>query len=445
MIDPPRFISVSAAAEGLLDATTSGAALADRSVVVLCGARDCLVTLCGKHSGFALADHVAFADALLIALAAVRRGARLRVDHCIKGAAPKLGGAVMASMYLNRELALRLGEAGFSIFPCSPKKKPALVGWQTLSTTNPEEIAKLWKGRPNALPGIDCAKSGLVVLDGDRHSGPDGADGVAELEYLLEEHAVDHCLHPGVRTPRDGKHFYFRQNGAELTNSPGDLPDGIDIRGKGGYIIAPHTQLLDGRSYEPIAGTPDLLTTPIDAIPYAPEWLVDIVRPRPKEPPRGATFNASGTREQAYARKALEGSADEIAATSSGKRNKTLNAVAYRLGRMVARGWLIRGEVEARLLSAAYSCGLVAEDGLRAAENTIKSGLNAGEKVPHPDLEDRQSEQDARTNDADEEAEYHEAEDCSENENDNSGTSSGLPSFVLPPGRYTKSPMRPNG
>src|SRR4051812_24374966 len=58
----------------------------------------------------------------------------------------------------------------------------------------------------------------------------------------------------------------------------GSLPEGVDIRGEGGYVIAPFARLPDGRSYAPIPETPNLLSVPTESIPYAPQWLVEIVR-----------------------------------------------------------------------------------------------------------------------------------------------------------------------
>jgi len=59
------------------------------------------------------------------------------------------------------------------------------------------------------------------------------------------------------------------------------------------------------------------------------------------------------------------------------------------MGRMVARGWIPRDEVEQQLREAATACGLTAEDGHRAVEATLQSGLNAGISQPYPDLKDR--------------------------------------------------------
>ena len=79
----------------------------------------------------------------------------------------------------------------------------------------------------------------------------------------------------------------------------------------------------------------------------------------------------------------------DLANCPIGHRNNVLNAVSYRLGRIVSRAWLDRKEVESQLQAAAYDCGLISEDGIRAVHSTIASGLNAGMKLPAPDLQER--------------------------------------------------------
>ena len=92
-------------------------------------------------------------------------------------------------------------------------------------------------------------------------------------------------------------------------------------------------------------------------------------------------------REEKYARAALDGCAAELARTTKGERNEKLNKSAFRLGTMIARGWVSRDEAFRSLLNAAHACGYVADDGEVAALKTLKSGLDAGEKIPHPDLD----------------------------------------------------------
>lgn len=58
-------------------------------------------------------------------------------------------------------------------------------------------------------------------------------------------------------------------------------------------------------------------------------------------------------------------------------RNATLNAIAFSLGRFAPR-WLDEADISDRLMVACHTNGLVAEDGPRQCEQTIRSGLNKG-------------------------------------------------------------------
>jgi hypothetical protein len=79
--------------------------------------------------------------------------------------------------------------------------------------------------------------------------------------------------------------------------------------------------------------------------------------------------------------------ADKLAAIGRGARNNELNATAFALGTMIARGWIGRATVEGRLLDAASA--LAKDDGIHSVRATIKSGIEAGLKSPHEDLKDR--------------------------------------------------------
>ena len=91
-------------------------------------------------------------------------------------------------------------------------------------------------------------------------------------------------------------------------------------------------------------------------------------------------------RERLYAHAALDGCADEVAKAARGERNDTLNKKAFRLGTMVARGWVSSAEVFDALFAAASACGLSDDDGEEATRKTLNSGLDDGKKFPHPDL-----------------------------------------------------------
>ena len=161
---------------------------------------------------------------------------------------------------------------------------------------------------------------------------------------------------------------------------------GIDVRGQGGYFIVAPSKREDGAAYG--WENPPGLFDPVET----PAWLWDLITARPEHKAASRVFafgaSSSGTRETAYARAALDGAAREVASAGAGQRNNTLNAIAYRLGRMIARGWLSRDEVEVRLLAAAHENGLVQDDGGFATQRTISSGLDAGMSNPHDELQD---------------------------------------------------------
>jgi hypothetical protein len=295
---------------------------------------------------------------------------------------------------INRDWALRLAEVGIAVFPCGPDKKP-LIKWRDFSSSDTDAVAIWWTQFPNALPGIDLEKCELLVLDGDRHGGPDGRAALRSL--LAAQPDYDASATPRAITPGDGAHVYFNQNGHELTNSRGDLPEGIDVRGCGGYTIAPYAVLPDGRRYRAIRDTPDLIAAyEAGTIPAVPQGIVALLEARKTngKPDIPSESTKPGIREKAYALAALEGCTQELADAKPGSRNELLNALAYRLGRMIARGWLHREHVEANLSGAMCLNGYVKDKGLKAVEATLRSGLDAGMKEPHPDLADDEAVED---------------------------------------------------
>jgi len=76
-----------------------------------------------------------------------------------------------------------------------------------------------------------------------------------------------------------------------------------------------------------------------------------------------------------YGRVALSGECERVARATSNV-NSELNLAAFRLGRLVQRGYLDYGQCESALLISARH--LSARDGEHATIKTIKSGLNAG-------------------------------------------------------------------
>ncbi len=139
-----------------------------------------------------------------------------------------------------------------------PGKCPA-VRWAEKSTTDPDQLHK-WFGHqwkvtiagavihytPNI--GIDCGKSGLLVLDEDAYKNTYGDLG----DWLSPDEQETPKQLSGSHK---GSHIvYAMPAGKDYGNATGDLPVGIDIRGVGGYIVAAPSLHKSGHRYEWLDG-----------------------------------------------------------------------------------------------------------------------------------------------------------------------------------------------
>lgn len=298
----------------------------------------------------------------------------------------------------NLSVALGLAEAGIPVFPARVSKgankwdKTPLVEWRKAATSDPAIVRRWWMQFPDALPGIELAMSELVVIDADRHGGPDGVAALADLAASKGGMPAG----PIVETAGGGLHHIFRNLSQDpLGNARGSLPDGIDVRGAGGWIVAPGSVRADGAVYGACAGSPTLLEA-IDAgdIPAVPSWLVDIIKtPKEREvtlpAPTSAMSNrpASSAQERAYAEAAMDDECASVAGAFPGTRNDALNRAALKLGHQVAAGRLSRHEVTQALIAAAQASGLAKDDGMPSVLKTIASGINAGMREPAPPLD----------------------------------------------------------
>jgi len=105
------------------------------------------------------------------------------------------------------------------------------------------------------LPAIVVGRAGLVVIDCDRHPG--GDDGIKAFNRLLSANGGNLADVPITKTANGGAHLFFKQpKGEPLGNGRGELPDGIDVRGVGGFVIAPGAVLPDGKGWQSVNGRP---------------------------------------------------------------------------------------------------------------------------------------------------------------------------------------------
>ena len=142
-------------------------------------------------------------------------------------------------------------------------------------TLDREQVDRWWERSPQANIGIVTgATSRLVVLDVDVDTG--GEESLKELEAQYGE------LPPTTIaiTGSGGLHYFFRHPASEVRNSAGKLAAGLDIRGDGGYVLAPPSRHASGGGYSVIARGGE--------IPPMPDWLVERLK-APTPAPRPAT------------------------------------------------------------------------------------------------------------------------------------------------------------
>jgi Bifunctional DNA primase/polymerase, N-terminal len=252
-----------------------------------------------------------------------------------------------------------------------PAKHPLNRYGLNAATTDPAQVARWWHTWPWAGVAIRTgAPSGLVVVDIDpAHGGLRTLDDLARTGQLPTR-TLDTLA---VRTGGAGHHLFYQHPKTTVPNTTGQLPSigatpGVDLRGDGGYIIAPPSPHHSGQRYQ----WEPTLPAPAELPPWAQP-----APPAPRQPPPRIPVVGEG-RLARYAHAALEREAAAVASAPEGQRNHTLNRAAYNLGTLVGAGAFDEAVVATSLAHAAESAGL----GPREIMTTIRSGLSTG--IAHP-------------------------------------------------------------
>jgi hypothetical protein len=141
-----------------------------------------------------------------------------------------------------REQARQYVAAGLSVIPIHPdgRKRPALDGWKEMQDRlpSPSEVEDWFPDEVGLAVVCGAVSRNLEVLDFD------GA-GVWErwkARVLAKDpHSLDGI--PRVRTPGGGRHLYlFREHAGpcrKLAKREADGKTLIEVKGEGGYVLAP--------------------------------------------------------------------------------------------------------------------------------------------------------------------------------------------------------------
>lgn len=329
--------------------------------------------------------------------------------------------------------ALAYAAQGFPVFPANPAQKPdpfskaphlpkasapgVKDGGHWLASADPDAIGKWWRSWPRALIGFPTGlRTQCVVVDLDPKDAPVEQMLAALTQFCgrlrFEDPATGEIIEPAIaRTQSGGLHLYFAwpmpEEFAEMEGNlariggvfkptignPLDifrhfLKAGecdhtlahIDVRGEGGYVIAPPSTMVDGKAYSWVIPRGD-------ALPPLPGRLRGVItgeflttaerraRQAAREQRRRAvTSEITDRRVKAAVDAAIDRAIDLSRSAPPGSRNRGVYDAAVWLGRIVRGGFLARSEAE-NLLYANLPAGVPPTE--QKIKHTISNGLDA--------------------------------------------------------------------
>ncbi|MGH2807784.1 MAG: bifunctional DNA primase/polymerase [Actinomycetota bacterium] len=253
----------------------------------------------------------------------------------------------------------------------SPGKHPMVRRGVHEATTDARVIKEWWHRWRRANIGLATGSvSRIVVIDIDLPRAFGSLDRIVhKLPRTLTALTGGGGVHLLLGTPGDRS---FHNHTSSVPGIDGELP-GIDVRGDGGYIVAPPSTHVSGARY----GWLDPGATVADA----PAWL--------QEPERTyaavgdivpVAFDGDGT---AYGRAALDSALTSLRSAPVGQRNHTLNRCAFGVAQLVAGGELLESCARAALLEVALVMGLEEEESRQTIDSAFAAGLRQPRVAPH--------------------------------------------------------------
>lgn len=210
--------------------------------------------------------------------------------------------------------ALNWAARGFRVFPLAPGTKipPKGLAWKAEATTDADKLRGWWAAVPEYNIGVATGND-LIVIDVDTRSG----GGMSMMELDLPPTLT-------VSTPSGGMHLYY--HGPDVANSAGRLGQGVDVRGVGGYVVAPGSWFADPTGEKGYTGAYRVARD--TALAVAPPTLV-LMAGAPRERQDGGPVSIDDPMDIEYAIRYLRAEAPLAVSGLAG--NNTAYQVAARL------------------------------------------------------------------------------------------------------------------
>lgn len=244
--------------------------------------------------------------------------------------------------------ASELIKMGFHVFPLIENEKtPYLKNFTDLAMTDPDKLKTYWwdsvmeiEHRHNI--GIATSKFGreqaLVVVDVDNKKGKEGSKTLLQLE--LEGYDFPKTL--TQKTPSGGLHYIYKHS-EPLKQGTDVIGSGLDIRSRGGYIVA-SSSIVGGKAY-----TFDIKQG--TEIADCPAWLVKKLKDdenkerelKKKEPTKKISQKAAASRAKDYllnnAPVAVEGSGGDSTTFKVANRLKDIGVSEKNALKLMLENW----------------------------------------------------------------------------------------------------------
>ena len=245
-----------------------------------------------------------------------------------------------AHNFLNN--AILYSKMNIKTFPVKKQGKSPLCQNGFKSATTELSVLQTWnKQFPDCNIGIPTgAINNIFVVD------IDGEIGAKSLATLEEKYGKLNA--PTVLTGK-GKHLYFKMpENIEIKSSVSKLDDHIDIRGNGGYVVAPPSIHENGNQYtwENFAFDQEF--------PTAPNWLLRLIS------------NSGQTQTK------LDALLEEIANAPEGSRNDTLLRNSIKINKLTKKEFLDMDYMKEDIINAAIESGLPKVEAIKTVNNAIQ-------------------------------------------------------------------------
>lgn len=246
------------------------------------------------------------------------------------------------------------------------------------ATTDPDTIRVWWTKYPLANIGVRTGEI-FDVVDIDTGAG------ATKLSELAAELGGMPSNLGHARTGRDGAgmHIYVVPGGMKALQGSRTAPPGIDVKGRGGYVVVPPSLHETGRRYEFISSSGFATGETAGTVPW--DRFYAALEVKPKQPPRSAapTTHIPLDAANAYGRAVLARALELVRHTTKGNRWQTLATEAIPLVcRGIDGGCIDRDSAVRELEEAARDAGLDEAREVRRIARLVDDMLQAGIRQP---------------------------------------------------------------